>query len=70
MPLTDVALRTAKPKPKSYRMSDAAGLYIEMAERLETRRLKYRLDGKEKRLALGNYPTVSFEPPSFAPPMA
>jgi hypothetical protein len=59
MPLTDIALRTAKPKTKSYRMSDAAGLYIEiMPNGSKLWRLKYRLDGKEKRLALGAYPEV------------
>ena len=60
MPLTDAAIRAAKPKERSYKLFDGGGLYLEISPaggRLW--RLKYRFLGKEKRLALGKYPDVS-----------
>lgn len=58
--LTDTALRNAKPREKPYRLFDGGGLYIEIAPTGgKLWRLKYRLDGREKRLALGAYPRVS-----------
>lgn len=60
MPLTDTALRNAKPKGKSYKLADERGLYIEVYPTGgKLWRLKYRFGGKEKRLALGAYPDVS-----------
>jgi len=57
--LTDVAIRNAKPGPKSYRMFDAGGMYLEVTPAGgKLWRLKYRFGGKEKRLALGAYPEV------------
>lgn len=70
MPLTDTAIRNAKPgitpsgKPtdKPYRLADAAGLYLEVTPKGgKYWRLKYRFDGKEKRLALGVYPEVTLK---------
>lgn len=62
MPLTDTALKTAKPQEKLYRLSDSGGLYIEVAPSGgKWWRLKYRFDGKEKRLSLGTYPEVSLK---------
>lgn len=59
MPLNDLQCRTAKPKGKPYKLSDSAGLYLEILPTgRKNWRLKYRLHGKEKRLALGAYPTV------------
>src|SRR5690606_36032879 len=50
----------AKPKDKSYRLADGGGMYLEvMPNGSKYWRLKYRFDGKEKRLALGVYPLVS-----------
>ena len=60
--LTDPKIRNAKPKEKPYRLTDGKGLYIEVApsgSRLW--RLKYRMGGKEKRLALGRYPEVTLK---------
>lgn len=58
--LTDTAARNAKPKAKPYRLSDAAGLYLEvMPTGAKYWRMKYRHAGKEKRLALGVYPAVT-----------
>lgn len=60
MPLSDVACRTAKPREKPYKMSDSGGLYLEvMPHGSKLWRLKYRFGGKEKRLALGQYPETS-----------
>ncbi|MBR7956108.1 tyrosine-type recombinase/integrase [Burkholderia cenocepacia] len=60
MPLTDVAVRAAKPREKSYKLADGHGMYLEvMPNGSKYWRLKYRVDGKEKRVALGVYPAVS-----------
>jgi integrase len=59
MPLTDVAIRRAKPSDKAVRMFDGDGLYLELAPAGgKWWRLKYRYGGKEKRLSLGVYPDV------------
>ncbi len=60
MPLTDVAIRSAKPSAKPVRLFDAGGLYLEISPAGgKLWRLKYRFGGKEKRLALGTYPQVT-----------
>ncbi|AGH97825.1 tyrosine-type recombinase/integrase [Micavibrio aeruginosavorus] len=60
MPLSDVACRQAKPREKSYKMGDSGGLYLEITPKgSKLWRMKYRYGGKEKRLALGQYPEVS-----------
>lgn len=65
MSLTDLAIRKAKPgiNPKGeptsrpYKMGDTGGLYLEVSPAGgKWWRLKYRFDGKEKRLALGTFP--------------
>lgn len=62
MPLTDVAVRTAKPKDKSYKLSDGGGMYLEVSPKGgKWWRLKYRVDGKEKRISLGVYPDVGLK---------
>ena len=60
MALTDTAIRAAKPKDAPYKLSDGGGLFLAVnptGSRLW--RLKYRLAGKEKLLAIGAYPVVS-----------
>jgi integrase len=58
--LTALALKNAKPKAKPYRLADGGGMYLEvMPTGARYWRLKYRVAGKEKRLALGVYPDVS-----------
>ena len=58
--LTDVAVRNAKPGPKPQRLFDAGGLYLEVSPAGgKLWRFKYRFEGKEKRLALGIYPTTT-----------
>ncbi|EEF4509721.1 tyrosine-type recombinase/integrase [Salmonella enterica] len=51
---------TAKPQEKPYKMADGGGLYL-LVKPNGSRywRLKYRIGGKEKLLALGVYPDVS-----------
>ncbi len=60
MPLSDTAIRKAKPSEKPARFFDGGGLYLEISPSGgKLWRLKYRFDGKEKRLAIGVYPDVS-----------
>lgn len=60
MKLTDKACKTAKAKEKPYKLADGGGLYLEvMPTGSKCWRMKYRIFGKEKRLAIGVYPLVS-----------
>lgn len=62
MPLTDTAIRNAKPADKPVRLFDGGGLYLEVSPSGgKWWRLKYRVHGKEKRLSLGVYPDVSLK---------
>lgn len=62
MPLSDTAIRAAKPSEKPVRMFDGGGLYLEISPAGgKLWRLKYRFGGKEKRLALGAYPDVGLK---------
>ena len=62
MPLTDTAVRSAKPQAKAVKRFDSGGLYLEINPAGgKWWRLKYRFDGKEKRLSLGVYPDVSLK---------
>ena len=62
MPLTDAAIRTAKPAAKPVRMFDGGGLYLEVSPAGgKLWRLKYRIAGKEKRLSMGTYPDVGLK---------
>ncbi|WP_374591437.1 tyrosine-type recombinase/integrase [Aquabacterium sp.] len=62
--LTDPACKNAtcpQDKPR-IRLADAGGLYLEVTPNGSKRWFaKYRFDGKEKRLALGSYPSVSLK---------
>ena len=60
--LTDTAVKAAKPRERPYKLADAAGLYLYVTPtggRLW--RLKYRVEGREKTLALGKYPDVGLK---------
>lgn len=62
MPLNDPTIKNAKPTGKAYRLSDEKGLYLEVSPNGgKWWRLKYRFDGKEKRLSLGTYPEVGLK---------
>jgi len=59
MPLTDTAVRSAKPRKGAVRLFDERGLYLEISPAGgKWWRFKYRFNGKEKRLSLGTYPSV------------
>jgi integrase len=60
MPLTDAAVKAAKPREKPYKLSDARGLYLLInPSGAKWWRFKYRFGGKEKLLSFGVYPDVS-----------
>lgn len=60
MPLTDMSIRAAKPASKPYKLADGGGLFL-LINPSGSRfwRLKYRVTGREKLLAIGAYPDVS-----------
>src|SRR3954466_3643298 len=62
MPLTNTAIKAAKPQAKPYKLYDEKGLFllIEPSGALLWR-LKYRVLGKEKKLAIGRYPEVGLK---------
>ena len=62
MPLTDVAVRNIKPSPKTIRLRDERGLYLEVSPKGgKWWRLRYTFQGKENMLSLGVYPDVSLK---------
>jgi integrase len=62
MPLTDTQIKTLKPEAKPRKVADEKGLYLLVQPTGgKLWRLKYRIDGKEKLLALGVYPDVGLK---------
>jgi hypothetical protein len=62
MPLTDTAIRNAKPSGKPDKMFDERGLYLLIQPSGgKLWRLKYYYLRKEKKLSLGRYPDVSLK---------
>jgi integrase len=60
MPLTDTAIKKAKPGEKPIKLSDGKGMYLLVTPTgSKLWRFKYRVLGKEKVLAIGSYPDVS-----------
>ncbi|MEP7328157.1 MAG: integrase arm-type DNA-binding domain-containing protein [Betaproteobacteria bacterium] len=60
MPLSATAIRNAKSDGTVQRLWDAQGLYLEISPAGgRWWRLKYRFEGKEKRLSLGTFPDTS-----------
>lgn len=60
MALTDLFIRKIKPVEKVTKFTDAHGLYLEVTPAGgKSWKLKYRFQGKEKKLAIGTYPQVS-----------
>lgn len=52
--LTDKQVRTAKPKSKSYKITDRNSLFLHVSTKgHRTFRYKYRFDGKEQLLVIG-----------------
>ena len=59
-PLSDIQVSKAKPKDKDCKLTDGGGLFLLITPSGgKLWRLKYRFDGKEKLLSLGQYPAVS-----------
>jgi len=62
MPLSDTAIRNAKPSDKTYILTDERGLSIHINPNGgKWWRLRFRFDGKEKMLSLGIYPEVGLK---------
>jgi integrase len=62
MALTDTAIKLAKAGNVDRKLTDDRGLYLLVtASGSKLWRLKYRIDGKEKKLALGSYPEVGLK---------
>ena len=59
MPLSDPAIKKAKPADKPYKMTDEKGLHLLVNAAGKYWRMDYRYSGKRKTLALGVYPDVS-----------
>lgn len=59
MALTDVAIRKAKPGPKATKLADGGGMFLLVTPAGgKLWRLKFRIEGREKLLALGAYPEI------------
>ena len=59
MALTDTAIRNAKPKDKPFKLGDSLGLFLLVQPSGgKLWRMKYRLDGREKKIGFGTYPEV------------
>lgn len=62
MPLSDTAIRNAKPADKPQKLADGGGLYLLLNPNgSRWWRLKYRAGGKEKLLSLGTYPDTGLK---------
>ncbi len=58
--LTDTAIRNAKPREKPYKVADSQGLYLLINPRgSKLWRVKYRINGVERKLAVGPYPEIT-----------
>jgi hypothetical protein len=57
-PLTDTAVKNAKPKDKTYTLGDGGGMYLEITSTgAKFWRMQYRqANGKPNRLTFGKYP--------------
>jgi len=62
MALTALQAKQAKPRDKDYKLSDEKGMYLHVKKNgSKYWRLKYRMDGKERLLALGVYPDTDLK---------
>lgn len=70
VPLSDIQVNKAKPKDKDYKLSDGGGLYLLVTMQKYDKdgkavpasklwRYQYRFNGKQKLLALGQYPVIT-----------
>jgi integrase len=59
LPLSDAQVSKSKPADKEYKLFDGAGLFLQVTPSGgKLWRFKYRFDGKQKLLALGQYPEI------------
>jgi integrase len=59
MALSDIAIRNAKPRLKPFKLGDSLGLFLLVQPSGgKLWRLKYRVEGREKKLAIGTYPEI------------
>jgi integrase len=62
MPLSDTAIKNAKPADKPYKIQDEKGMYLLVHPNSgKYFRYDYRFEGKRKTLALGTYPATSLK---------
>lgn len=62
MPLTDVAIRNAKPRVKSYKISDMQGLFLLISPSgSKLWKMKFHVKGVEKKLSFGEYPRLKLK---------
>ncbi len=60
MKLSNIAIKNAKPKDKTYRLTDGDGMFLLITPTgSKLWRFKYYFNKKERILALGSYPEVS-----------
>ena len=60
MPLTDIAVRNAKPTAEPYKLTDGGGMYLHVHPNGSRYwRMAYRIAGKQKVFAIGVYPAVT-----------
>jgi integrase len=60
--LTDVQVRRAKPRERSFRLTDGGGLHLYITETgSKLWRMRYEYAGKEKLLSFGAYPKVALD---------
>ncbi|MFZ6751523.1 Arm DNA-binding domain-containing protein [Undibacterium sp. Ren11W] len=60
IPLTDIQVRTAKPKDKAHKLADGGGMYLLVnTDGTKYWRLDYRLNDKRNTLAFGKYPETT-----------
>ena len=62
MAINDTLIRAAKPREKDWKLADERGLYLLVtAKGSKLWRVKFRVNGKEKKLSLGAYPDLSLK---------
>ena len=62
MALTDIKIRGAKTKDRSYKLYDSGGLYLHILHSGgRVWRYKYNYNEKEKLLTLGKYPAIGLK---------
>ena len=68
LPLTDLQVKTAKPKAKEYKLTDGGGLYLLITPSGgKLWRFNYRFDEKYKTLFLKSYPEITLSDARKAP---